>query len=1638
MYKPKFRFLHLLILMLLSVSFFACNNSSEELIPELESIKIDDELLMESYDIDVFELTGLSLILYYNDGSTQKIPITNNMINQIDLELLKTPGTHEITIKYGDFQTNVSFKMTYSVLVTQLRQIYDLGVESSMITGTYEEWIESIKGEDGVSILGAHINDQGHLILTFSNDEVVDVGRVLGFDGIDGRQVILEVQEGFIKWKYHDDTTWHELIALTDLIGVTGSDGVSIQEIDINESFELIIKLSSEEIINLGNIRGEQGLPGLNGTNGIDGKEVMMQVSSGYIQWKYIDDIVWNNLIELTSLIGPKGDTGDQGLPGEDGIDGKEVMMQVSSGYIQWKYIDDIVWNNLIELTSLIGPKGDTGDQGLSGEDGIDGKEVMMQVSSGYIQWKYIDDINWNNLIEIETLTGPQGNGIASMEINTLGELIITYTDASTINLGHISVMYTVNFKGFNSNLIDTQQILYGFAADEPIIPEITGYQFVEWDKTFDFITGHLTVSAIYQIKTYGITFNTQGGAEIDQITDIPHNTSTELPIPIKTGYQFLGWYNSFESNGHLYTNQTAINENLLLKAKWIKLYTLSFETFEGSEIAPIVGSVGSIIYRPINPIKDDYTFMNWYVDEDLSTIFVFSLMPSEDTTLYAKWAKNYLIEYYVSDEIFANNIEFGNKHAATLTIDGRILTWGVNDSGQLGDGTTVSKNYLIDITQQFQLTDEEKITQISLGSEFSAVLTSKNRLLLWGDNFDGQLGDGTTTDSYIPLEINNQFGLIGEETIIKIDLGLYHCSALTSNDRIFTWGYNFYGQLGDGTVENKNIPTDITSSFSFNENEKIKDISLGAYYSVALTTDGRIFTWGHNVYGQLGDGTNIKQETPVDITSSFVLSENEEITQISVNGYVSSAITSNGRVFTWGWNIFGQLGDNTFVNKNVPTEITTNFTLIEDETITNIWLGDYHASALTSDNRVFSWGNNGYGQLGDGTNINKSIPVEITSFFDLLENENIIKLSLSQFNSSALTIDGRIFAWGSNTDGLLANNTIIDSNVPINISIPLKYFLLESQHAGYNTKIYPYIPTFDGYSYSDWYADEELMEGYIFNKMPEENLLLYGNRVPIQYAINYQLNDGINHTDNPLSYTVLSDDIILKDPIKIGYTFNGWYTDEALTNLFTLIEMPYSDITLYAKWLINQYMITYVLIENEDENIFIDLNYGESIHQMSLGDRFSAIITTDGRLIIWGDNNFGQLGDGTTINKLTPIDITNYFNLELDEKITSISMGAAISSALTSSNRVFTWGRNLYGELGDGTLEHRALPTDITGNFNLASGEIITQIFLGWENGSAVSSFGRVFTWGLNDHGQLGNGTTNHQYLPTDITAKFELNVDETIVSLALAWKHSSAITSSGRIFTWGLNNNGQLGDGTLNTKLTPTDITSQFSLDVEEKIIDVSLRGYNSSAITSFGRVFTWGANGSGQLGDGTTTGKLAPTDITSHFTLDTDEKINDISIGWNFAAVTTSLGKIFTWGSNGTGQLGDGSMTTRLVPTDITYQFTLDTNETFIMLNLSGTTSSIITSLNRFFIWGGNSYGEIGDGTTINKTIPYEHMTYSLLITEELFDYNITINEYAPTKVGYTFSGWYVDSSFEEQYVYSTMPAENLTLYGFWIID
>ncbi|TVP86104.1 MAG: hypothetical protein EA375_02250 [Acholeplasmataceae bacterium] len=597
---------------------------------------------------------------------------------------------------------------------------------------------------------------------------------------------------------------------------------------------------------------------------------------------------------------------------------------------------------------------------------------------------------------------------------------------------------------------------------------------------------------------------------------------------------------------------------------------------------------------------------------------------------------------------------------------------------------------------------------------------------------------------------------------------------------------------------------------------------------------------------------------------------------------------------------------------------------------------------------------------------------------------------------------------------------------------------LIEAITQEYDTAIHPPVPTRTGYTFDGWSPS-------LPSRMPAADISLTAIWSMATYDIDYELDGGINHEDNPSSYNILSN-IMLWQPDLAGYTFIGWYDNPAFEGdvIEEISAGQTGNITLYAKWSVHQYEIGYMMLTDDyDPNSAISLMPEETIIQVSLNGSHSAVLTSLGRIFTWGYNAFGQLGDGTTEHRYTPIEITSQFGLVIDETIIHVALGGFHSTVLTSAGRVFTWGRNSSGQLGDGTTTDRHAPTDITHQFGLVVDESIIQISLGTRHSAASTSAGRVFTWGNNVYFELGDGTWTHRNTPTDITAGFGLSGGETIIQVSLGFRHSAALTSEGRVFTWGDNGAGSLGDGTNTDRIVPTEITAHFNLELNEMIIRISMGNGHSSALTSDGRLFMWGYNPSGQLGIGTTTNINIPTEVAGHLILQAGETFIQISLGDFHSAALTSTGRLFTWGWNNSGQLGNGTTTDNFasnpLPIDITSNLDLLGHETVVQVVLGGSHSSCLTSTGRVFVWGSNTYGQIGDGTTTHHTTPYALLRIQYTgIQQDVYDVNETILLNMPVREGYTFGGWYVDPALTELFMQTTMPAENILLYGYWIKD
>jgi alpha-tubulin suppressor-like RCC1 family protein len=322
-------------------------------------------------------------------------------------------------------------------------------------------------------------------------------------------------------------------------------------------------------------------------------------------------------------------------------------------------------------------------------------------------------------------------------------------------------------------------------------------------------------------------------------------------------------------------------------------------------------------------------------------------------------------------------------------------------------------------------------------------------------------------------------------------------------------------------------------------------------------------------------------------------------------------------------------------------------------------------------------------------------------------------------------------------------------------------------------------------------------------------------------------------------------------------------------------------------------------------------------IASVSVGETHTLAVTNQGRVYAWGRNEYGKLGDGTTTDRNTPR-LINVPNLQSRESIAHVSAGSSHSLAVTTQGRVYAWGWNGYGQLGDGTYNDRLTPTLINVP-NLQSGETIAQVTAGSVHSLAVTTQGRVYAWGYNVDGQLGDGTYNDRLTPTLINVP-NLQSGETIAQVTAGYYRSFAVTTQGRVYAWGWNGYGQLGDGTYNDRLTPT-LINVPNLQSGETIAQVTAGSVHSLAVTTQGRVYAWGYNGEGQLGDGTYNDRLTPTLINVP-NLQSRESMAHISADYSHSLAITSQGRVYAWGDNGWGQLGDRSTTHRNTPTLINF--------------------------------------------------------------------------------------------------------------------
>ncbi|TDR44016.1 alpha-tubulin suppressor-like RCC1 family protein [Tahibacter aquaticus] len=707
---------------------------------------------------------------------------------------------------------------------------------------------------------------------------------------------------------------------------------------------------------------------------------------------------------------------------------------------------------------------------------------------------------------------------------------------------------------------------------------------------------------------------------------------------------------------------------------------------------------------------------------------------------------------------VAAKSVAAGTNRACAITAAGALKCWGASP----GDGGGGSQAPV----PVFGL--EQGALHVAQGATQSCVLSTGGRLRCWGNNSYGQLGDNTTTARSTPADV------VGFASgALDFAVGAEFGCAVTATGGVRCWGRNHQGQLGDNSTTQRNAPVDVPGLSA------IRAVATGYYHACALSQAGAVKCWGYNNRGQLGDGSNLNRLTPIAVAGL-----GSGVSAIAAGGYTTCALLADATVRCWGQNDAGQLGDGSLVDRWQPTAVLSLSGVAE------ISVGGYHTCARSAAGAAFCWGANGNGELGDSTRLNRLTPVAVTDLGSAV-TQIATGTELSCFRRSNHEIrcagNGDVGALGNGFDGGWASLAQSLAALPEAVDK-----LAAGGHIGANIQDgHTCARTLSGGAWC-WGSNYrgQLGQGHT-------NWSRNGPAVVTGYA------SGVRDIGAGSGHSCL---LTQAGAVKCwGGNDQGQLGNNATGNR-TLPE----DV----------------------------VGASSQVTQLGVGIFHNCVRTSAGGVRCWGDNNFGQLGDGTATDRRSAVDVAGMLS-----GMRSVSAGGSHSCAVSSAGALRCWGDNTYGQLGDGTVTARTTPVPVSG---LGSG--VDSVSLGEFHSCALLSSGAVKCWGLNDYGQVGDGGNTQQLLPVDVAG---LGAGSTS-SIEAGGRHTCA-RSGGGLLCWGINNRAQLGDGSTANRYVPTPAAG-----LSAGVNVYSAGGYHTCA-TRQGLVYCFGWGENGPLGNGRETDYL-----------------------------------------------------------------------------------------------------------------------------------------------------------------------------------
>ena len=888
-----------------------------------------------------------------------------------------------------------------------------------------------------------------------------------------------------------------------------------------------------------------------------------------------------------------------------------------------------------------------------------------------------------------------------------------------------------------------------------------------------------------------------------------------------------------------------------------------------------------------------------------------------------------------------------GNFHSAAITSNGALYTWGFNNNGQIGDGTTVNKSSPVKIGSL-------SWSKIATGSACTLAIDSSSQLFAWGAT---PVGDNSTVARSSPVKI----GTNQASSWVAITAGNSFRGAISNLGHLYVWGSQSVGELGSGTAGNAVVPLDPLSW---------TQIATGgdAQSMYGLAANGTMYVWGSASSGGLGNGTTTPSvSSPTQLAAFAGLSFIKISGAINTTGPAGAGILTDGRLYTWGIGTNGLGARGTTVSASNPTQVTGSWVTIESN--------QFSQAAFKTGNTLFTWGDNGFGQMGDGTTINKSSPVQIGS-------SSWTQIAVTSGAMAGIRADGALFTWG--IASRLGDGTTANRSSPVQVGTD-SWSMISGSASGHFAAIRS-----DGALFT-WGSNGfgELGDG---TTVSQSSMIQIGSSSWSFVGARNRVTIGKLVGESANLYTWGSDFRSTVDTTRSSPTLLQGYSDY-VTTTSPYVTIPTVVLAINA----NSHLLAW---GNNTSGQLGTANSGAGTHSstprrvltygatagqiryyphllgadgaepwnipgvtaglsswsiISTGANHSAGITQDGALFLWGLNTAGQLGDGTTANRSSPVKLGSSSWVMVD---CLGAVGSATAAIRSSDRALFTWGQNTLGQLGDGTTVSKSSPVQI----GLSSWGMIGGAFTVLA-GSLTSLSGNLYAWGAGANGaRAGISTSTNVSSPVQVgLLSYRLSPvqvgTESWTTISAGLSYAVGKLANGQVYGWGLGTSGQLGDGTTVSKSSPVfaSITS-----------GISWADLTAAEVTSYGRaangaIYSWGGGALGQLGDGTTVTKSTLVKIGA-------ESWTQLKAGGSHVIGVLANGKIAAWGLNIRGQLGDGTTLNKSSPVVIGAS-------SWSFATAGVNTAMAISTDGALWSWGDNQYGQLAQGSTISRSSPVQ---------------------------------------------------------------